>query len=65
MPVRSWTEPKKKQFEYENDPPHHWNAGVPLVRGIFCCVAVLYQHIIDMFYDFELVIYFVIQTFIV
>ncbi len=23
------------EFEYENDPPHHWNAGVPLVRGFF------------------------------
>ena len=38
-PVRRWTEPKKKQFEYENDPPHHWNASVPLVRGIFCVYA--------------------------
>jgi len=35
-PDRSWTEPKKKQYEYENDPPHHWNVSVPLVRGIFC-----------------------------
>ena len=35
-PVRRWTEPKKKQFEYENDPPHHWNVVIPLMRGIFC-----------------------------
>lgn len=22
--------------QYKDNPPYHWNASVPLVRGIFC-----------------------------